>query len=264
MGTLQWQEFSAWTCSTASAWACWCSWCATGCFPGRALLGAVVLAGCLAVLLAGPVWQARSMARLPLWLGSCSAQQDDALSPTALVRLSCRRRSPLPALDPGPGRRAENGFSRSSCAPAWRWLCRAGPARAGARHPAPARRERPSIIFFLCRLGFVLLLVAAGLRTAQPGRAGAAHPPGRAQASSSTSCTSRLLYHPLPGGDLWSNCSARTTGLPRLCGRGRGALLGDAGPGRALAPAQIALHPQAGPRLVQAFLGLGLVVFVCG
>jgi uncharacterized membrane protein len=233
---------------------------------GRALLGAVVLAGCLAVLLAGPVWQAESMARLPLWLSGYLAPSGTTLFPllpwfgflaagAALSLLWTRARAA------GQEERFQQVLLRTGLALALPGLALLVLVR---DHLHLLVDERPSVIFFLCRLGFVLLLVAAGLRACR-GRAALAPLiawPAR-EALLFYVLHLKLLYHPLPGGRSLVELLGPHLGYPG-CVAVAGALFLVT-----LVPAVLwhrlkSLHPQAGPRLVQAFLGLGLVVFVCG
>lgn len=232
---------------------------------GRALLGAVVLAGSLAVLLAGPVWQAESVARLPLWLSGYLAPFGTTLFPllpwfgfvaagAVLSLLWTRARAA----------EQEERFQRI--------LLRTGLALAlpglallvlVRDHLHLLVDERPAPLFFLCRLGFVLLFVAAGLRACR----------GRAALAPLIAWPAResllfyvlhlkLLYHPLPGGRSLVELFGPHLGYPG-CLAVAGALFLVT-----LVPAVLwhrlkSLHPLVGPRLVQAFLGLGLVVFLC-
>ena len=232
---------------------------------GRALLGAVVLAGSLAVLLAGPVWQAESVARLPLWLSGYLAPFGTTLFPllpwfgfvaagAVLSLLWTRTRAA------GEEERFQRALLRTGLALALPGLALLVLVR---DHLHLLVDERPAPLFFLCRLGFVLLLVAAGLRACR----------GRAALAPFIAWPAResllfyvlhlkLLYHPLPGGRSLVELFGPHLGYPG-CLAVAGALFLVT-----LVPAVLwhrlkSLHPLVGPRLVQAFLGLGLVVFLC-
>ena len=232
---------------------------------GRALLGAVVLAGSLAVLLARPVWQADLATRLPLWLSGYLAPFGTTLFPllpwfgfvaagAVLSLLWTRTRAA------GEEERFQRALLRTGLALALPGLALLVLVR---DHLHLLVDERPAPLFFLCRLGFVLLFVAAGLRACR----------GRAVLAPLIAWPAResllfyvlhlkLLYHPLPGGRSLVELFGPHLGYPG-CLAVAGALFLVT-----LVPAVLwhrlkSLHPLAGPRLVQAFLGLGLVVFLC-
>ncbi len=231
---------------------------------GRALLGAVVLAGSLAVLLAGPVWQADLATRLPLWLSGYLAPTGTTLFPllpwfgfvAAGAALSLFWSQARAA---GQEERFQQVLLRTGLALALPGLALLVLVR---DHLHLLVDERPSVIFFLCRLGFVLLLVAAGLRACR-GRAALAPLiawPAR-EALLFYVLHLKLLYHPLPGGRSLVELLGPHLGYPG-CVAVAGALFLVT-----LVPAVLwhrlkSLHPQAGPRLVQALLVGGFVVFL--
>ena len=233
---------------------------------GRALLGAVVLAGSLAVLLVRPVWQADLATRLPLWLSGYLAPFGTTLFPllpwfgfvAAGAALSLFWSQARAA---GQGERFLQVLLRTGLVLALPGLALLVLVR---DHLHLLVDERPAPLFFLCRLGFVLLFVAAGLRACR----------GRDVLAPLIAWPAResllfyvlhlkLLYHHLPGGRSLVELLGPHLGYPG-CVAVAGALFLVT-----LVPAVLwhrlkSLHPLVGPRLVQAFLGLGLVVFLCG
>ena len=232
---------------------------------GRALLGAVVLAGSLAVLLARPVWQADLATRLPLWLSGYLAPFGTTLFPllpwfgfvAAGAALSLFWTQARAA---GLEERMQRALLRTGLVLALPGLALLVLVR---DHLHLIVDDRSSVLLFLCRLGFVLLFVAAGLRACR----------GRAVLAPLIAWPAResllfyvlhlkLLYHPLPGGRSLVELLGPHLGYPG-CLAVAGALFLAT-----LVPAVLwhrlkSLHPLVGPRLVQAFLGLGLVVFLC-
>ncbi len=205
----------------------------------------------------------RIATRLPLWLSGYLAPFGTTLFPLLpCLAFARRRRGPLPALDPDPGRRGGGAVPADPPTPARRSALPGLAACWCGDHLHLLVDERPRR-FFLCRLGFVLLFVAAGLRACR----------GRAALAPLIAWPAResllfyvlhlkLLYHPLPGGQSLVELLGPHLGYPG-CVAVAGALFLVT-----LVPAVLwhrlkSLHPQAGPRLVQAFLGLGLVVFLC-
>ena len=186
---------------------------------GRALLGAVVLAGSLAVLLARPVWQADLATRLPLWLSGYLAPFGTTLFPllpwfgfvaagAALSLLWTRTRAA------GEEERFQRALLRTGLALALPGLALLVLVR---DHLHLLVDERPAHFFSSagwascsCSLPPACAPAAAGPRCprSSPGR--------RARHSSSMSCTSSCSTTPCPGGDPWSNCSARTWAIPAV------------------------------------------------
>lgn len=219
---------------------------------GRTLLLAVVLAGSAAVLLAGPVWRADLVAQLPLWLSGYLAPTGATLFPL------------FPWF----------GFLAAGAALSLLW----GQARAAGREQqfqgTVLRNglvlalsglvllvllrdylylivdERPLPLFFLCRLGFVLVLFVGSLHLCQ-GRA--ALPPLLAWPARTSLLIYvlhlKMLYYPLPGGQA----------LVELIGPQLG-YLGCLGVALALFLVTLlpvvlwyrfkSLHPQVGPQVV--------------